>query len=198
MAHTNVWEPGKPYSDGVSHFNRFTKASIQKFFGVQHGAWKANESAPNWVQPIADEEGTEYQLIRLDDDGNLLKEYPFYLRITPKANVETMAAPDPGKGKGVASWDYRAVMDGMEMWSRDPVKHIICTTEGLTYAIGSRMPASGRVSFATHNQLHIGTEGGALAVVPFVVLAFYMWLETEEATSVNAYLKKIGWANEAG
>lgn len=198
MAHTNMWEEAKNYSDGTSHFNRFTKASIQKFFGTR-GAWSGVEGAPNWVQPVASETfGTEYQLIRLDDDGALEKEYPFYLRIKAKAGVDSFAPPDPGKGKGVASWDYRAELDGMYLFSEDTVKNIICNGDGVTYAIGSRMPAAGRNSFATHNQLNIGVKGGKIAVVPFVVLAFYMWVDVPgESDIVKGYLDRIGWSNAA-
>jgi hypothetical protein len=198
MAHSNLWEDGKNYSDGTSHFNRFTKASIQKFFGIR-GAWSTVEGAPNWVQPVASETyGLEFQLVRLDDDGNLQKEFPLHLSIKPKAGVETFAPPDDGKGKGVASWNYRAEMDGIQLFSEDTVKNIICNSDGITYAIGCRMPAAGRNSFATHNQLNIGVPGGRIAVVPYVVLAFYMWVETPgESDAVLGYLKRIGWATNA-
>jgi hypothetical protein len=187
-----VWTHGKTFSDTVSHFSRFSKETIQKFFGV-HGQWADIKGAPNWVQPIATETGPEYQFITLDDSGDLVKEHPFFLKIRPVPNIEAFAPPEAGKGRGVAAWDYRAVVGDLTLWSDDPVKRIVCNPDGLVYAFGSRMSAGPTAKFTSYNQLNIGMPSSRLAITPFAVLSFFMWMDTEEARPVRNYLSLIGW-----
>lgn len=199
--YNNRWAMGRQFRDEQSHFNKFTVDTIQTFFGLR-GHWSPVEGAPNWVQPIDEGMGQEYQLIRVNDANEVEKTFPVYVRLKHKEGIHAFAPPDPGKGKGVAVWNHRIETGDLSFWSDDTFKTIICDADGNVHAIPCRMvPMNGRGS--SYNQLRMSVEGGELALTPFVVLAFFMWLDEAKpgsedgAHEVREYLGKIGWKQYA-
>lgn len=191
----NMWQPGRTFADATSHYYKFTKESIQQYFGLK-GPFHRHENVPNWLKAVVDDE-LKYQWIYLDPNNDEQKEWPFYLSFRAKPNVMDFEAPDPGKGKAVAFWNHELVAPGVMAYTEDSLKNIMVDAEGNIHALPSRMQAFGKGH--SYSQLRLTVEGlGEVPITPFVVLGFFMWLETdnEDAKAVRAYCEKIGWRME--
>jgi hypothetical protein len=171
--------------------------SLMTFFSPTKGFYREHREIPNWM----DHTKYGYEMVRMDDANEVESRTGFFVNIRLKPGMADLAY-QPGKGKAVATWNYKVGILPSEgeappitMFSDDNQKHIICSPEGYVYATPSRMVPMGGAG-AAYPQLRMACNGHEFAMTPFVVLAFFMWLESDEdeGAEVRNYLKtQMGW-----
>lgn len=167
----NRYDPRIPFNDNLSHFMRMSKGDIESYFSAA-GPLARVEGIPNWVERTGD---GEYEMVRLD--GNNEVEHRYGVFFTMK--IKPIKAYEQGKGKAVATWDYRISvpstdeMTALQFFSDDSLKYVFAYPGGLASAIPPRM----RQMHQQFSTLRMRSKMGDVPLMPFVNLAFYQWLE---------------------
>lgn len=172
--HKNRYEPRVPFNDNLSHFQRMSKGDVESYFGKSGPLARAG-AVPNWVERAED---GSYELVTLDDSNEVFQRWGIFISIKQKPVINY----EEGKGKAVATWNYRINVPNVDedfafqLYSDDTLKYVFAYPGGLASAIPPRM----RQMHQQLSTLRLRTKEGNLALMPYVNLAFFMWLEEEE------------------
>lgn len=189
--HSNIYDPRQPFSDQLSHFSRMNKDAVENYF-ASNGPLARAYDVPNWVEKTPH----GFELVRID--GEEVHRFGFYITITSKPVKDYEA----GKSKAVASWNYAVTVPSTEeaksyqLYSDDRLKYVFAAPGGYAAAIPPRM----RQQYSQIPQLRWRTsDGEPIPLMPYVNLAFFMWLEEDGDESV-ATLKWLaenmeGWSD---
>lgn len=172
---SNVYNPKTPFNDNLAHFLRMSKEMVESYFAA-NGPLARVESLPNWLE--RGEDGS-YELVRVDDNGGVENHYGFFITIKQKPVVKYEA----GKSKAVATWNYTINVPSTEdkfsyqIYSDDALKYVFAAPGGMIASIPPRM----RQMQQQLPTMRIKNLDGGFALMPYVNLAFFMWLEEDEA-----------------
>ena len=178
--YSNLYNPRIPFNDNLSHFLRMDKTAVEEYFSPTGPLARIN-GIPNWVERASD---GNYELVTLDANNEVCNRWGFFIYIKPKE----VASYEPGKGKAVATWDYSISVPNADedfsfkIYSQDALKYIFAYPGGTVSAIPPRMrQVNGQIS-----TLKFATKDYSVPLMPYVNLAFFMWLE-ETPEQSNAY-----------
>jgi len=169
----NRYDPRIPFNDNLSHFTRMTKGDVESYFSK--GGPVARVVAPNWAERTKD---GSYELVTLDDNNEVSHNWGIFVEITKKDIKEY----EQGKGKAVATWNYTvSVPSGddehaFQLYSDDKLKYVFAYPGGMVSAVPPRM----RQMHQQLSTLRLRLKAGDVALMPYVNLVFYMWMEEHE------------------
>ena len=189
--HSNRYDQRVPFNDNLSHFLRMSKDDVEVYFG-KSGPLARVPNIPNWIERAED---GSYELVTLDEGNEIAHRWGIFIDVKAKP----VTSYEEGKGKAVATWNYRINVPNadedfaFQLYSEDTLKYVFAYPKGLACAIPPRM----RQMHQQLSTLRFRTTKGDLALMPFVNLAFFMWLEdeSEEADSTFTWLVQNmeGW-----
>ena len=192
---TNQYDPRVPFNDNLAHFLRMDKGMVESYFAATGPL--ARIAAPNWVERAED---GSYELVTLDASNDVEHRWGIYIWIKQKPVTDYEA----GKAKAIATWDYAISVPSaddehaFQVFSADTLKYIFASPKGFIAAIPPRM----RQQYNQLSTLKLRTKDGEIPIVPYVNLAFFMWLEDESegAESTFNWLKENmeGWSEAYG
>lgn len=161
----NRYDPRVPFNDDRSHFLRMTKEDVETYFAAG-GPVDREEALPNWVARKPD---GSYELVR-GDTG-------YGLSIAFKPKVVTKYEGDGGKA--VATWNYSVSIPqeteaaAYQLYSDDSLKYVFAYPGAQVAAIPPRM----RQMHQQLSTLRMRNQQGDIPLIPYVNLAFLMWME---------------------
>lgn len=189
------WRPGSKFNDSISHFQRFTEQSIQKYFSAA-GRF-GREDLPNWVKRI---DSNQFQLITLDSENNEVRDWPIWIDITPRGFYSDLREDENARSKYVAQWNYTMALGEIKLSSNTPTKPIIASNkkvcgEMLVHSMGVVRMSSSHGNGKPWCEMEIGIYGEIVPLTPYVTLAFFMWYrEADDALACRKYMvSQLGW-----
>ena len=190
---TNQYDPRIPFNDNLAHFLRMNKDMVESYFAANGPL--ARVTAPNWAERAED---GSYELITLDSDSTISHRWGIFFTIKPK----TVTKYEEGKSKAIATWDYTITVPsadeehGFQIYSNDVLKYVFAAPNGYISAIPPRM----RQMQNQISTMRLRIADGDLPLMPYVNLAFFMWLEEDEAAGVREWLSgnMEGWREALG
>ena len=162
------------FRDNNSHFLRMSKGDVERYFGPE-GPVARVDSVPNWAERTED---GSYELVSPDGNNEVVHRWGIFFSM----EVKPVAKYEAGKGKAVATWDYRISVPSADanhayqFYSEDRLKYVFAWPGGLASAIPPRM----RQMHQQISTLKFRTKTGDVPLMPYVNLVFYMWLEEDE------------------
>jgi hypothetical protein len=186
----NRYDPRIPFNDNLSHFLRMNKGDVESYFAANGPLARA--VAPNWAERASD---GSYELVTLNGNSEVSHRWGIFISIKQKP----VTSYEEGKGKAVATWNYTISVPGADedfayqLYSNDPLKYVFAYPGGVISPIPPRM----RQMHQQLSTLKFRTKDGDVALMPYVSLVFFMWLEDEspEANSTFTWLieNMKGW-----
>jgi hypothetical protein len=185
MERSNRYDPRAPFNDDRSHFMRMNKEDIENYFATG-GVVDREEGLPNWVVRAPD---GSYELARTGHGDDL--KFGFFITITPKA----VNRYEGEGGKAVATWNYSVSVPlseeaaSYQLFSDDSLKYVFAYPGAQVAAIPPRM----RQMHQQLSTMRMRNQQGTIPLIPYVNLAFLMWLEDE---SQGKSTTTLNWLSE--